>query len=651
MSLLEGGDIEMAEIRLDRCPLTDEDIETLFSSSDVPLVATCRIAEAGENAPEKLFSAIAAGARFADLEIEAPPDIVRKICGLCSENGTALIRSFHDYKRTRTVRELKAVAEKCRHGGADIVKIVTMANGPADAFNVLSLYDFLPWKNSLIAFAMGEYGRHTRIECLRYGAPFSYASLTSGEAAAPGQIPLEKMRSDVYADGKFISTEEPINIPASKSYAQRAIIAAALAGGTSRITGYSRCGDNESAISAARALGAKIVRDREVLDISGIAAVPGSLALERMDVGESGLLARLMIPLMSVLNDGPALICGKRTLTHRNLAGVREAMASCGVTVCPSGPDGCRIPLTVEGPLKAGRLEMDGSYGSQLISGLLTALSLCGEDSVLHVASPKSLPYLFMTVAVLRRFGARIEGRMEGDRNSCTGIEFTIKSSGALTPADYRIEGDWSGAANFLVAGAVFGSVDVTGLNMKSLQADMAIVDILMEAGAGLTISEDGRNATIHVQRSPLRAFSADLNNCPDLFPIVSVLAAFCPGTSRLHGLHRLADKESDRRASICDMLDKMGVSAETDGDDLVVEGLSLTRRILAGRRLKGGSYSSFGDHRIAMALKVASLGAAGRINIDDVDCIEKSFPSFSDVFGGLAVSGGMNAETKHYMK
>ena len=187
-SLLLGGDIEMAEIRLDRCPLSDEDIEELFSSSDVPLVATCRMSEAGPAAPEKLAAAIRAGARFADLDIEAPTPVGRSIRELCTENGTVLIRSFHDFSGTPTVRELRTVAEKCRRCGADIVKIVTTALKPADAFNVLSLYDLLPRKKTLIAFAMGEEGRHTRTECLRAGAPFSYASLNGDEAAAPGQI-------------------------------------------------------------------------------------------------------------------------------------------------------------------------------------------------------------------------------------------------------------------------------------------------------------------------------------------------------------------------------------------------------------------------------------------------------------------------------
>lgn len=645
-SLLLGGDIEMAEIRLDRCPLSDEDIEELFSSSDVPLVATCRMSEAGPAAPEKLAAAIRAGARFADLEIEAPAPVGRGIRELCTENGTVLIRSFHDFSGTPTVRELRTVAEKCRRCGADIVKIVTTALKPADAFNVLSLYDLLPRKKTLIAFAMGEEGRHTRTECLRAGAPFSYASLNEDEAAAPGQIPAGEMREAVYPGMRFISCASPLRMPASKSYAQRAIIAAALADGTSRITGYSSCGDNDAAVAAARALGAKVTRNKDILTIEGIAAGPGTLRLGSLDVGESGLLTRMLIPLLSVLNDGPVEITGRKTLLNRNLSGVSEAMAACGVSLHSSDPEACRVPLTVDGTLLSGRFEIDGSRGSQLVSGLLMALPFCEGESVLRVTAPKSLPYLFITMEVLRSFGIEITSRMEGDEellengdwSGCSCIEFTVGGAERYRPAVFAIEGDWSGAANFLVAGAVFGSVDVSGLDMKSLQADISIMDILMEAGAGLTVSDDGNGdeTVVHVQRAPLRAFEADAGNCPDLFPITAVLAAFCPGKSRIRGIDRLANKESDRGGAILGMLRKMGVYAETEGNDLLVGGMSLTQRIMTGRLLRGGKFTSFGDHRMAMALKVASLGTEDEIRIDDTDCMEKSFPTFSELFDGL---------------
>ena len=206
---------------------------------------------------------------------------------------------------------------------------------------------------------------------------------------------------------------------------------------------------------------------------------------------------------------------------------------------------------------------------------------------------------------------------------------------------------DWSAAANFLVAGAIFGKLELEGLDTTSLQADLSIMDILMDAGASLS-QLDGDKGNITVQRAPLKAFNVDASNCPDLFPIISVLAAFCQGTSRIAGVGRLANKESDRAKAIIDMLTQMGVKAKVEGDEMVIEGHSLAQRLLAQKSvisseetcgaglLKGGSYTSCHDHRMVMALKVASLGAESPILIDDEDCVAKSFPQFNDLFASI---------------
>ena len=197
-----------------------------------------------------------------------------------------------------------------------------------------------------------------------------------------------------------------------------------------------------------------------------------------------------------------------------------------------------------------------------------------------------------------------------------------------------EIEADWSSAANFLVAGAIFGKASLSGLDTSSLQADISILDILTEAGASLSEDEDGE--AIHVQKAPLMSFDVDAGNCPDLFPILAVLAAFCQGTTRIAGVGRLANKESDRGSAIAEMLQQMGVPASIRGDKLIIQGHSLTQRLLGGTLLRGGKYTSWGDHRMVMALKVASLGADGPIEIDDEKCVEKSFPTFLKTFEKL---------------
>jgi 3-phosphoshikimate 1-carboxyvinyltransferase len=288
---------------------------------------------------------------------------------------------------------------------------------------------------------------------------------------------------------------------------------------------------------------------------------------------------------------------------------------------------------------------------------------------------------MFITVEVLKKFGIKIGNDMLGGRDFiesggdwslCTEIVFKVKGGQRFKAADVDLEGDWSAAANFLVAGAIFGKVQIDGLDTTSLQADLSIMDILMDAGASLS-QLDGDKGAITVQRAPLKAFAVDASNCPDLFPIISVLAAFCQGTSRIAGVGRLANKESDRAKAIVEMLTQMGVNAYVEGDELMVEGYSLAQRLLAHKAsscdpagislsatasvascdpaattavscnqvslpglLKGGEYTSHHDHRMVMALKVASLGADSPIVIDDETCVEKSFPDFLEMFRRL---------------
>ena len=686
LEILESGEVEMAEIRLDLCDLDEEEIEELFTQSDVPLIATCRIASlaqrvaaegdllddagkvlseqglyasqprkgrnpAEELAENQLLKAIEAGAKYVDLEVEAPPMMGRKIRQACQEYGTMLIRSFHDFEGTPPEATLLSLLEKGRRFGGEVVKIVTTATCKADADRVMALYREAE-PGTLVAFCMGPEGRESRLEALKQGAPFTYACLTAEEATAPGQWTAAEMDEAVYGNFRFIGTDETLEMPASKSFAQRAIIAAALAQGTSHLTGYSPCGDNESALAAARKLGARVTVKGSELEITGIGAFENCLSISEMPVGESGFLTRMIIPVLSAIADGPVRVTGEKTLLGRPLAGAHDIMASFGVRLVPenipeeSRKGDCFIPLTVKGPLVPGRADVSGKGGSQLISGLLAALPLAGNRSTVYVHDPRSIPYMFITVDVLRKFGIEIGSEMEGgddflqtqDWTLCTGLTFKMRGQQHYRAADFRIEGDWSGAANFLVAGAIFGDVEVEGLDTQSLQADISIMDILMDAGASMSQLEGDTPTTgpIHVARAPLCAFETDLNNCPDLFPIVAVLAAFCPGESRIRGVERLRHKETDRAAAIVDMLTQMGVPVQVDEDEMTIEGMALPQRLLTGNLLKGGRYTSHADHRMVMALKVAALGADGPVDIDDTACVAKSFPGFNDLFDKL---------------
>ncbi len=696
--------IEFVEIRLDRCKLSLEEIGELFAS-EIPLVATCRVAEvekallaaapANPNAGEahraavaecrdKLVEAVKAGAAYVDVEDDAPREVLNAVRKAAQKYGTAFIVSHHDFSGTPSYGELKAVAEDCFRKGADVAKMVTTAQSEEDCARVMRLYDdFAPTK--LLAFCMGEAGRETRVECLRRGARYTYAALDGSEPAAPGQWPTSEIMKAVYGSRRFFgepflasnlrtSSTNPaseqgdtseqdipaVYMPASKSFAQRAIIAAALAEGESHLHGYTPCFDSEAAIAVAHRLGAEVVvtpagigtahtsegTDTEITDpsqvyditIRGIAARPETLDIDRLNVGESGLLARLMLPLSAILSTRDITIEGCGTLSTRSLKTSDEIMSRFGIRLSSD-----TVPIKVSGTFTEGEAEISGKGGSQLISGLLMAGPLAEKDSTITVTEPKSIPYMFITLDVLRKFGVETGCEMDGGGfteedggwEKCSEITFKVTGGQKYKATDIDLEGDWSAAANFLVAGAVFGQAAIAGLDTSSLQADISIMDILINAGAS-PVQLDDDEGTLLIRRAPLTAFEADLSDCPDLFPLAAVFAAFCAGNTRIDGVDRLAHKESDRGAAIVEMLTKMGVKTAVEGNTLVIEGHSLAQRCLTGTLLRGGDYTSHHDHRLVMALKVASLGADGPITIDDEDCVGKSFPSFNETFQKL---------------
>lgn len=657
--ILDRPGVEMAEIRLDLCPLSDGEIEELFSNADIPLIACCKVEtlkaqglpdnDAWTEVERRLDLAVKAGANYADLDIEAPSAISKAVQKLCTEQGAELIRSWHSQGGTPDTGYIRQIIQRCFRYGADIAKIVTFAASGEDVERVESLY--LPSQDTesfpenavagqLIAFCMGPEGQRSRVDCLKSGAPFTYAAVSENELSAPGQMAYSELYPEIFGEAGHYESEL-LEMPCSKSFAQRAIIAAALAEGVSRLNGYSPCGDSESAISVARALGADVSREGRTLIIKGIGPLKGTLPLETVDVGESGLLARLMIPLLSRLCSGEFSVTGIGTLPGRALSGANDIMAAFGVMVRNKDPRSDReihIPVAVSGKLIPGVADIPGLHGSQLISGLLMSLPLCKGDSTVFVSEPKSIPYMFITCDVLKRFGIRISSEMEGDEqmvemedwSSCSAVNFKIKGGQQLHAATFDLEADWSAAANFMVAGAVFGRTRIKGLDTSTLQADLGIVDILVDSGACVSEIE---GEEISVRKAPLEAFDADLNNAPDLFPIVSVLAAFCKGKSNILGVRRLSGKESDRAVAVQEMLRKMGVEFEIDGDRITITGESLASRRLNGRLLKGGQYNTGHDHRMAMALKVASLGAESPVMLDDENCVGKSFPEFFEKF------------------
>jgi 3-phosphoshikimate 1-carboxyvinyltransferase len=390
-----------------------------------------------------------------------------------------------------------------------------------------------------------------------------------------------------------------VRAPPSKSMMQRALIIAYLAKGESVITNPTFCDDAIATMDVVQILGAQVAKGPEGVMVQGGGIPRGGV----LDCGESGTCMR-MISAVAALSGREFKITGKGSLKKRPMGMVEEPLRALGAE-CRSA--GGFPPIRIKGPIHGGRIKVDGSVSSQFLSGLLMALPICKEDSEIVVADLKSGAYVGMTRTIMKMFGADVQSVDGGGR-------FLIEGSQGYRGRRYAVEGDWSGAAFLLVAGAIGGSVRVERL-AKGTQPDQGIMDALFVAGADIVSEEDA----VKVDAGDLRAFEFDATDCPDLFPPLAVLACNCKGKSVIMGATRLKHKESDRGAVLATELGRLGADIKVIGD----------RMEITGKLLKGGRIDSHGDHRIAMAGAVAALNCENGVEIKDEKCVSKSYPGF----------------------
>ena len=395
--------------------------------------------------------------------------------------------------------------------------------------------------------------------------------------------------------------------PCSKSYAQRALAAALLAEGESVLRNLDFCDDTLSAIRVIETLGAQVERlDERTVKVTG-GLNPRS---DMLNMGESGLATRMFTPIAS-LCDKPITVQGEGTLLYRPMHMMIEPLRKLGVDVRDGGG---RLPVEVCGPISGGEIEVDGSVSSQFLTGLLIALPLAEEDTTIAVENAVSTPYLDMTIDLASKFGVNIQ---HNDYK-----EFYVEGGQKYEATDLAIEGDWSAAAMLLVAGAVAGEITLTNISLLSKQADVAICDALVRAGA-LVTSEPDR---ITVEHRDLVGFEFDATQCPDLFPALAALAAAAEGESVIYGTHRLEHKESNRAETIASEYGKLGIKVELEGDVMRIK----------GGEIHAAEVESHNDHRIAMSMAVSALRSDGEVLIHNSECVAKSFPDFFAVLESL---------------
>jgi len=414
-----------------------------------------------------------------------------------------------------------------------------------------------------------------------------------------------------------------VRVPSSKSISHRAVICAGLSQGTSRIGNINFSQDIDATIDAMKSLGVKAVKGQLTVEITG-SGKPDVINGD-IDCFESGSTLRFLIP-VAALTGKKVVFSGRGELVNRPLGPYYSIFDEKGIGY--SAVDG-KLPLTIEGKLTPGEYRLRGDVSSQFISGLLFALPLLEGDSRIVITSElESKGYVDLTVDMLKRFSVDVDNL--GYR------EFRIKGNQSYKAMDCSVEGDFSQAAFWLVAGTLGADIECLGLNLDSLQGDRAIMEIIENMGGTILASGD----SVRALPSATKGITFDASECPDLVPVVTVLASLSEGTTRIINASRLRIKECDRLKAICTELNKIGADIEEMEDGLVIRGKE---------QLKGGTARSWGDHRIAMSLAVASTRCSGPLVIEDSSSVRKSYPEFWNHFkmlGGMLDERNMGQES-----
>ena len=440
-----------------------------------------------------------------------------------------------------------------------------------------------------------------------------------------------------------------IQAPASKSSMQRACAAALLAEGQSTIRNPGHSNDDTAALDIITRLGARIEINNEelIINSNGIHA-----AIDEVNCGESGLSIRMFTPIIA-LADEEITINGEGSLLGRPIDFFDKILPLLGVKVQSNNG---KPPIKVKGPLQPRNIEIDGSLSSQFLTGLLMAYASApprssakerafgdsGESGVsIKVRNLKSKPYIDLTLDVMRQFGLLLPENNNYEEfifhfGPAVSLPIAIGMTSHETVATHRyaVEGDWSGGAFLLVAGAIAGPITLRGLDMMSTQADKAIMKALSDAQAAFAIETKG----IKMHPSQMKAFEFDATDCPDLFPPLVALAAYCDGETRIKGVNRLTHKESNRADSLQQEFAKMGVGIRVNDDVMVIGG---------GSKIGAAKLHSHHDHRIAMACAVAALKADGETTVEHAETVKKSYPDFYDDLKKLGADVSLSSKIK----
>ncbi len=406
-----------------------------------------------------------------------------------------------------------------------------------------------------------------------------------------------------------------VAIPGSKSHTIRAVCAAALAEGTSRIENPLISSDTLSAVESYRALGAKIdTSDPKLWTVTGTA---GSIETPNVpiDVGNSGTTLRLAAGSAALLQRGCVDFTGDDQICSRPIDPLLNALKDLGADGISLKNNGC-APIRISGTLKGGKTTLE-CVTSQYLSSLLMACPLAKGDTEIEVTLLNEPDYVQITLDWLDRLG--IQYTNHGDMK-----RFTIPGRQAYQPFEGPIPSDFSSATFFLCAAAIAGKdVQLTGLDFTDSQPDKAVAQYLTDMGAEINIQAD----KVHISAAPLTGTKIDMNRTPDALPMMAVIGAFAQGTTELVNVAQARKKETDRIACMAKELAKLGVQTQELPDGLIIHHCP---------DIKAASVCGWHDHRIVMALAVAGLALNDPITIDTAEAMKVTFPDFIEKMTAL---------------
>lgn len=406
--------------------------------------------------------------------------------------------------------------------------------------------------------------------------------------------------------------------PPSKSHTQRAIVLGSMGWGVSTVHHYLDAPDIHAMVAACQHLGAHIDVSPSTLTIQGIGG--GVTAVEDViDVGNSGIMLRFLTAI-AALAPLPVVITGDHSIRHnRPMAPLLQALRQLGVSAVSTRGDDY-APVIVHGPMRGGHATLDGG-DSQPVSALLLAGLFAGAPLELTVLNPGETPWVEMTLWWMRKLGARVSH--DGYRY------YSVMPIHPYHGFEQTIPADMSSAA-FPVAAALVtgGSVTLQRVEWDGCQGDRQLFDIFREMGARVAHSPETGILTA-AGGNGLRGVDVDLNDCIDAVPILAAVACFAETPTRIRNVANAKNKESDRIAVISRELGKMGAHVVPLDDGLTIH----------PQRLSGGYVAAHNDHRIAMSLAVAALGAKGPSYLDGYPCVAKSYPHFLTAFRSLGAN------------